>query len=116
MSIGRAFKYAGCPNLIMSLWKINDRSAAEIINRFNRNLKKGQSKDVALRKAKIDYLNSSTIYSRAHPFYWSAFILIGDNEPLFPGKRIILLASGLLLIAIFAFLRIRKRRKAHSSN
>jgi CHAT domain-containing protein len=115
MSIGRAFKYAGCPNLILSLWKINDRSAPEIINRFNRNLKKGQRKDIALRNAKIDYLNSNTIYSRTHPFYWSAFILIGDNEPLFPGIRRVLLASVLLLIAISAFLLVRKRRSARSA-
>lgn len=112
MSIGRAFKYAGCPNLIMSLWKINDRSATEIINQFNRNLKKGQKKDVALRNAKLDYLNSNTIYSRSHPFFWSAFILIGDNEPLFHKKRIVPLASGLLLIAISAFFWIRKGRHA----
>jgi CHAT domain-containing protein len=114
MSIGRAFKYAGSPNLIISLWKINDRSATEIINRFNRNLKKGQSKDVALRNAKIDYLKSNTIYSHAHPFFWSAFILIGDNEPLFHKERIALLASGLLLITIFAFFWIRKRRSKRS--
>jgi CHAT domain-containing protein/Tfp pilus assembly protein PilF len=115
MSIGRAFKYAGCPNLVISLWKINDRSATEIINRFNRNLKKGQNKDVALRNAKIDYLNSNRVYSRSHPFYWSAFILIGDNEPLFHKKRIVPLASGLLLISIYAFYRVRKRHSARSS-
>jgi CHAT domain-containing protein len=113
MSIGRAFKYAGCPNLVISLWKINDRSATEIINRFNRNLKKGQRKDVALRNAKMDYLNSNTLYSHAHPFFWSAFILIGDNEPLFHKNRIVLPASGVVLIAIFAFLWVRKRRNAH---
>jgi CHAT domain-containing protein len=110
MSIGRAFKYAGCPNLIISLWKINDRSASEIINRFNRNLKKGLPKDIALRNAKIDYLNSNTSYSHAHPFYWSAFILIGDNEPLFHKNRAIYLASVLFLIILALFFWIRKRK------
>jgi len=110
MSIGRAFKYAGCPNLIMSLWKINDRSASEIINRFNRNLKKGQNKDVALRNAKIDYINSTEMHGRAHPFFWSAFIMIGEIKPLFHKSRIAFIPAVLVFITVFLLFWLRYRR------
>ena len=112
ISIGRAFKYAGCPGMIMSLWKINDQSAYEIIMAFCRNLKKGYKKDIALRNAKLDYLKHAENFSTAHPFYWSAFILIGNNEPLFShkGRNLILTGSGILLIAFLLFFRHLKKR------
>ena len=111
ISIGRAFKYAGCPSLIMSLWKINDRSASEIISSFCSNLKKGNSKDVALRKAKLSYLRKAGNLGNTHPFYWSAFVVIGNNEPLFsrPAKKLIWPGCGFLLIALFLFFRFVRK-------
>ncbi len=55
-SIGRAFKYAGCNDLVMTLWKINDHSASIIIKKFCLNLRRGLPAAAALRKAKIDCL------------------------------------------------------------
>jgi CHAT domain-containing protein len=83
ISIGRAFQYAGCPGMIMSLWKISDLSAAEIMKSFCRSLKKGRNVDVALRNAKIHFLEHAGVTGHSHPFYWSAFVLIGKENPLF---------------------------------
>lgn len=79
LSLARAFKYAGCSNMLISLWKVNDNSTKEIIVSFNENLKKGMEKDEALRQAKISYLQG---YKNLHPFYWSGFILIGNEYPI----------------------------------
>ncbi|MBK9018363.1 MAG: CHAT domain-containing protein [Saprospiraceae bacterium] len=51
MSLSRAFKYAGCPNILMSLWSVNDASAKDIIGDFHRKLKDGKRQIGCLAKA-----------------------------------------------------------------
>ncbi len=104
ISIGRAFQYAGCPGMIMSLWKISDRSAAEIMKSFCRTLKKGRDVDEALRDAKIDFLKHSEVNGRSHPFYWSAFVLIGQDKPLFHRHYIIPVVLFVLLVSLGYFI------------
>jgi CHAT domain-containing protein len=82
MSLSRAFKYAGCSNIVMSLWPANDASTKEIILGFFNRLKSGENKDVALRDARIEYLENNT---KTHPFYWATFVFIGDETPLEKG-------------------------------
>jgi CHAT domain-containing protein len=82
MSLGRAFRYAGCENIVMSLWKVNDRSTADIIKLFFDNLSSGVNKDEALRQAKLSFLSMPQNKYFAHPFFWSALVLSGDGEPL----------------------------------
>ena len=79
ISLARAFKYAGCRNIVMSLWKANDKTTSGIMYDFCKNLKKGMPKDEALQRAKLKYLESS---DHSHPFYWATFVLIGDNLPV----------------------------------
>jgi CHAT domain-containing protein len=102
ISLARAFKFAGCPNIIMSLWKVNDQTTKEIMISFNENLKKGMKKDRALQQAKISYLNGS---KNLHPYFWSSCVLIGNGDPIqYSGKIIhycLILFCALLLIALF---------------
>lgn len=82
MSLARAFKYAGCPNVVMSLWPANDASTKEIITAFFDNLKAGMNKDEALRQAKLAFLQSTPNELLTNPFYWSGFVLVGDHAPI----------------------------------
>lgn len=114
-SIGRAFKYAGCNDLIMTLWKINDHSSSVIIKKFCMNLRRGMPTASALRKAKIESLQSYGNRRPPNPFYWSAFILTGGNEPLFHRNDAWIAAAAILLILfiILYIIRLRaNRRKA----
>ena len=81
MSLGRAFKYAGCPNVTMSLWNADDQSTNRIMQRFFAQLHGGSAKDEALREAKLDYLAQAKS-AQAHPYYWAAFVQVGDHGPL----------------------------------
>jgi CHAT domain-containing protein len=81
MSLSRAFKYAGCPNIVTSLWKAEDESTKEIMVNFYAHLKNGMGKGEALRRAKLEFLDQ-TDPLHAHPFFWGTFILIGDDEPV----------------------------------
>jgi len=38
MSLTRAFMYAGTPSVVVSLWNVNDESAADLMIRFYRHL------------------------------------------------------------------------------
>lgn len=111
ISLGRAFKYAGCPNIAMSLWKTNDCSTADIMFSFCKHLKRGERKDVALRNAKLDYLYNHEEIANVHPYYWSAFILIGDNEPLFINKKKTVLVLFSILLLLLTTTLIYKKRK-----
>lgn len=108
MSLSRAFKYAGCPNIVMSLWKADDLSTKTIMTSFFKNLKTGKSKTIALQQARIHYLeNAAEQYT--HPYYWGAFVLIGDDQPVkMRNNRIWWLLTGGFLLSIL-FIGYRKR-------
>lgn len=81
MSLSRAFAYAGCPDIITSLWKAEDRTTAFITQRLHYYLEKRMSKDMALQQAKIDLLKSDEIDPRYKtPDYWANLIYIGNYE------------------------------------
>ena len=88
MSLGRAFAYAGCPSVILSLWPAQDAVTADIMSDFYTNLVNSVPIDQSLRKAKLNYLeNSNDIFS--HPFYWAGFVAQGDTSPLWIEKNAI---------------------------
>lgn len=110
MSVSRAFRQAGCPNIAMSLWQANDRSTGEIVSDFFRRLNRGEGKAAALRNASLDYLkNADERY--AHPFYWGNMMLIGDDEPLVHRWLWWLLIPALSAAVLLLFYTIRKRKQ-----
>ncbi len=80
-SISRAFAYAGCPSIVASLWNIPDASSHKIAIAFYENLQEGQPKDMALRNAKLTYLENTKM-NGALPNLWAQTIVIGDPSPL----------------------------------
>jgi len=112
LSLGRAFKYAGCPNVAMSLWKVNDQTTGKIMQFFLENLKKGMEKDQALRQAKLDYLATADRFT-AFPHHWAPFVLVGDRAPLtisnaFPTFWLIIgfiLISGMLTLVGYRYFK-----------
>ena len=72
MSLTRAFMYAGAPSVVVSLWNVNDETAADLMIRFYRHLQSGKTKSEALRQAQLE-----TIRDNGFPFFWAPFVLIG---------------------------------------
>jgi CHAT domain-containing protein len=81
MSLARAFAFAGCPSTVMSLWSIPDESTSQIMLNFYKYLKAGDPKDVALQKAKLDYLTTCSPQYQV-PNYWGATVIIGNIAPV----------------------------------
>jgi CHAT domain-containing protein len=81
MSLARGFYYAGCPDVVMTLWPVEDKMSSDLVTDFYHQLSEGKSKAEALRFAKLNFLKSADPL-RAHPYFWAGYVNIGDNSPL----------------------------------
>jgi CHAT domain-containing protein len=112
ISLARSFTYAGATSIVTSLWNVREKTNKEIIYDFYKLLKKGKSKDEALRTAKLNYIGnlSQENYMNAHPYFWAPLIIIGDPEPLQINYswREITAISLLLILLIVLMYRFRK--------
>ena len=79
LGLTRAFLYAGTRSVLASLWNVNDTATAQLMTAFYRNLKRGLSKDEALRQAKLELLHGKQPSWR-HPYFWASFVLIGERN------------------------------------
>ena len=72
----RGFMYAGARRVVVSLWNVNDRATAELMQRFYRGMLSGKlSPAASLRKAQAEMSRHPQWQS---PYYWAAFILQGE--------------------------------------
>jgi len=114
MSLARGFSYAGTKNVIASLWQTEDNSASAIFKNFYSNLATVNF-SAALRKAKLDFLNNTSV-SAASPYYWSGYIYIGAPNESLPApsfnklKWLAALTSLALITAYFIFIRRRRQQ------
>jgi len=81
VGLTRAFQFAGARTVLASLWPVNDEGTAELMGRFYANLKAGDPKDEALRKAQLSLLGEGGKRAArpfSAPYHWAAFQLVGD--------------------------------------
>lgn len=114
MSLSRAFAYAGCPNIITSLWKAEDKTTAFITRQLHHYIDNGLSKDVALQRAKLDLLKSKEIDPRFKtPNYWGHLLFIGDYEPGHQSKKWWWIAAGIIVLTtVYLFIKHKKKSRA----
>ncbi len=68
---------AGARSTFATLWSVNDQAAAVIMEQFYKELSTNKlSKAEALRKAQSTMLKNRWY---RHPFYWSAYTLVGNR-------------------------------------
>lgn len=113
MNLARGFKYSGVSNMVVSLWKINDRSTAQIMSSFYSDLRKTESAFSANQSSKLAYLEADDISNiKKSPYYWSAFVYFGDlTEPKPSNYTNIIVYSILGLIIAFMFLLLIYKRQ-----
>ncbi len=109
ISLARGFTQAGARSLVNTLWRVSDQAAAELMTYFYDGLEEGQTKDEALRNAKLQYLATAPAAQR-HPFFWGAYVGTGDMSPLqLRSNRRWWWIGGLLLVGgLFVFYRSRR--------
>lgn len=72
----RAFMYAGARRVVVSLWNVNDKATAELMQRlYTGILRSNKTPAAALRAAQIEMLRTAQWQS---PYYWAAFVMQGE--------------------------------------
>jgi CHAT domain-containing protein len=74
LGLTRGFLYAGARNVVVSLWQVADKSTADLMVEFYRNVLNGESFSAALRNAKLALIKAGKY---AYPLEWSPFVLVG---------------------------------------
>ena len=68
-----SFLAAGARNVVAGLWEADDRSTARLMESMYRELSRGAPPAEALRRAKLELVDSGGRYSK--PYYWAPFQL-----------------------------------------
>jgi CHAT domain-containing protein len=75
--LGRGFFYAGARSLLATHWSVESESARDLMTQTfeNYGADDNTSKAQALRAAQLKMASGKF----GHPFYWSAYTLVGDG-------------------------------------
>jgi CHAT domain-containing protein len=80
LGLTRAFLAAGARSVVVSLWRVNDRSTALLMEGFYRALlQRGLPREEALAESKRALLAAAETHS---PYYWAPFVLVGGGGKL----------------------------------
>jgi CHAT domain-containing protein len=72
----RGFMYAGARRVVVSLWNVNDKATATLMQRLYAGmLRSNKTPAAALRAAQIEMLRSGQWQA---PYYWAAFVMQGE--------------------------------------
>jgi CHAT domain-containing protein len=75
LGIASSFMSAGTRAVVASLWEVDDRTTAELMQRFYEELARGSTTAAALRRAQLAIRER-----RPAPFFWAGFVVIGDGD------------------------------------
>jgi CHAT domain-containing protein len=102
----RALLAAGAAAAVTTLWDVADRPAAEFMTQFAYALGRGVPAAAALRRAKVQFLQSGQAW--AHPYDWAGYILTGDGGETLPRAIpwiVVVLAALVLVLLATAAIR-----------
>lgn len=79
--LARAFFFAGARALLVTHWAVDSAAATRLtVETFGKlSADKTIGRSEALRRAMMDYLADQSSPRNAHPAFWGAFVVIGDN-------------------------------------
>ncbi len=75
LGLARAFLAAGVPNVVASLWNVEDRDGEALFEQFHRRYRVGMPAAAALREAQLALLRDP-VSGSSDPAVWAAFELI----------------------------------------
>jgi hypothetical protein len=113
MSLARSFAYAGSPSMLMTLWEVEDKSGVKLMRDYYSFLIKGMSKPEAMQNAKIRFIRDARP-ENSHPFFWSAYITMGNTDALFnkmgslPIVFCLIAFAVVFLVVVFYIVRRKK--------
>jgi CHAT domain-containing protein len=115
-SFNRGFAALGIPAAITDLWSVDDESTYQLTELFYKYLSDGMPTDIALQKAKLDFVRNASSKGQL-PYYWAAAILAGKTDSIHFRKGFGWKTLGFLSATVFLsffliwFLRVRKKQR-----
>jgi CHAT domain-containing protein len=80
-SFNRGFAALGIPSSVINLWSIDNKSTYRLTEIFHKNLAKGWPIDVALQKAKLEFMNTGSRENQL-PYFWASSVLAGKSNAI----------------------------------
>jgi CHAT domain-containing protein len=71
----RSFLVSGAKTIIMSLWSVSDDATQELMTKFYKKWISGKSKREAFKEAQLELKLNERF---AYPYYWGAFVMVGE--------------------------------------
>jgi CHAT domain-containing protein len=117
-SFSRGFASLGIPSSISNLWSVDEQSTYRITELFYSNLANHMPIDIALQRAKIEFIQSSSKKYQL-PFFWAAPILIGNDDEIlfsqgFSWKLSLLVLMTLSSVVFLAYIKFNSLKKRTS--
>jgi CHAT domain-containing protein len=107
-SFNRGFAALGIPSSVTNLWQVDNESTYKLTELFYKWLAKGLPLDVALQKAKLEFIHTAT-KERKLPYFWAAPVLTGQSDSIGIEKKFSWIwPAGLLSILLLSAWGIRK--------
>jgi CHAT domain-containing protein len=108
-SFNRGFAALGIPAAITNLWSVDDGSTYQLTELFYKWLAKGLPTDLALQKAKLEFLKTAS-KEKSMPCYWAGPVLVGKTDMIELSKPLqwkwFAVFAGIAVIILFI---LRKR-------
>ena len=114
ISFARAFYRIGAESVLMTLWSVDDKTTADILNTFYKEIEDANHLDASLRVAKVEFIKNAPTDELANPYYWAGLQLSGKAEPIYVAGYFWIFLSGTGGSAFFivALLYYRRRKSA----
>jgi CHAT domain-containing protein len=110
--MANAFTFAGCSNIVMGLWKVDDQVSVKLMDTFYSELLNGMAIDEALALAKRTYLASADQIS-ANPKLWGSLVAYGESPILradeIPTSWVVVALTVLVTGIVLLVIKTRKK-------
>jgi hypothetical protein len=106
-NFSRGFAAMGIPSSVNNLWTVESATTYELTERFYKYLSDELPADVALQRAKLDFIHGNR-KELSFPYYWAATVLVGKTDIITPPRThnwIAWLTVGIAIITIIILLR-----------
>lgn len=107
----QAFRAAGIPSVIGSLWPAEAEASTKLAAQFYANLRAGQTAAMALRQAKLALLAGDN----ANPFFWAAFQYYGVDQTFRFRQNLNWMPFGMMILLVLIIGVTRRLRETKTN-
>jgi hypothetical protein len=93
----------GAESVLMTLWSVDDKTTADLLESFYEQMEDGSPLNISLREAKVYFIKNAPSDELANPYYWAGLQLSGKAEPMDETDYSWILFTSIGCVAFFFF-------------